>query len=283
MLDVSVQPTLLDSRASELDPLIVTSPVQRSGTTLLQRLLCSAPNTLIYGERTAQELEFFLSIHAYKVQEYNLRADANSRVLSRVLQGQVNDWILELTPDTDGYLRAIHQSAFAGISYCRDFAIAHGRPVWGFKYPAWNSSVLRMLRRLMPRARLLFIARDLIPSLESAKAQHMMDSPQQLRELCQSWLNGMSYIMELDDDPGVMSIRYEDLIERPGEILAAISLFTGAVGINPAVLERRINIWAGQQFAAQSADGYIPPEPLSEAELQIVRQMMAEAESPVRV
>jgi hypothetical protein len=283
MIDVRVQPAILDGIANQLDPLILTSPLQRSGTPLLQRLLCSAPNTLIYGERAAQELEFFLSIHAYKVQEYGLCAGANDRLLSHVLRGQVNDWIIELIPDTGGYLRAIQQSAFAGISYCHEFAVANGRPVWGFKYPAWNPAVLRMLRRLMPHARLLFIARELIASLESAKAQRMMDTTQQLMGLCRSWLNGMSYIMELDDDPGVLSVRYEDLIERPAETLAAISSFTGAIGMNLAVLERRINVWAGQQFAAQSADGYIPPQELSESELQIVRQMMAEAESAVRV
>ncbi len=279
MPDARLQPTITDDVATDLDPLIVTSPLQRSGTTLLQRLLCSAPNTLMYGERAAQELEFFLSIHAYKVQEYALRREANDRVLGRVLQGQVSDWILELTPDTDGYLRAIQDAAFAGIAYCRDFALARGRPVWGFKYPAWNPAVLRTLRRLMPRARLLFIVRDLIPALKSAKSQHMMESPQQLTELCHNWLGGKSYIMELADDPSVLSIRYEDLIERPEATLAAISTFTGALGIDRAVLEHRINIWSGQRFATESADGYIPPVELTNEELQIVRQVMPEAES----
>ncbi len=276
-----VQPAILDGIATDLDPLIVTSPLQRSGTTLLQRLLCSAPNTLIYGERAAQELEFFLNIYAYKVQEYGLRREANQRVLSRVLQGQVNDWILELTPDTDGYLAALQSGAFAGIAYCRDYALAQGRPVWGFKYPAWNPVILRTLRRLMPRARLLFIGRDPFSALRSAKAQHMMDTPLELQRLCQSWLSGMSYIMELDDDPGVLSVRYEDLVGQSQETLALISAFSSAAGMDPSVLDHRINILPGQQFAGESADGYIPPAELTEDELRMVRQIMAEAESPV--
>ena len=51
---------------SDLDPLVITSPVIRSGTTLLQRLLCSSPSALIYGELCAQDLEFFLNLYTFK-------------------------------------------------------------------------------------------------------------------------------------------------------------------------------------------------------------------------
>ncbi len=268
------------SLPADLDPLIVTSPLQRSGTTLLQRLLCSAPNTLIYGERAAQELEFFLSIYAYKVQEYGVRREANRQALARVLQGDVNDWILELTPDADGYLRAIQQAAFAGIAYCREFALANDRPVWGFKYPAWSPTVLQTLRRLMPRARLLFIVRDLVPALRSAKAQHMVDTETQLRQLCQSWQAGTSYIAELGDDPGVLAVRYEDLTDRPSETLRVIADFSHAEGLDHSVLDHRINVLPGQQFDGQSAEGYIPPVDLSNAELQIVHAMVPSIGSP---
>ncbi len=281
VIETRIQPSITDGMTVDLDPLIITSPMPRSGTTLLQRLLCSAPNALIYGERAAQELEFFLNIHAYKVQEYRLRRDANDRLLARVLQGHVNDWILELTPDTDGYLYAMQKAAFAGIAYCRDFAVAQGRPLWGFKYPAWSPAALRMLRRLMPRARLLFIARDLMPALRSAKAQHMIDTPQQLREQCQAWMSGMSYIMELDDDPCVMAIRYEDLVQKPEETLEGISAFTGADGMDLSVLKHRINIWPGQQFAVESTDGYIAPEELTDDEIRIIGQVMRLEESPL--
>jgi hypothetical protein len=261
----------------DLDPVIITSPLPRSGTTLLQRLLCSAPNTLIYGERAAQELEFFLNIHAYKMQEHAARREPNRRLLSSVLQGEVNDWILDLTPDTDGYLRALQQAAFAGIAYCRDFARVHDRPVWGFKYPAWSPVVLRILRRMLPRTRLLFITRDILPALRSAKAQHMIDTPQQLHELCQGWLSSLSYLAELAHDVSVMTVRYEDLVGQPEETLAAIATFSGAQQMDRSILEHRINTWRGQELAAQSGDGYVRPVELSEAEMRAVSQVM---ESP---
>ena len=54
MIDIWVRPTILAGIATDLDPLIITSPLARSGATHLQRLFCLASNTLIYGERAAQ-------------------------------------------------------------------------------------------------------------------------------------------------------------------------------------------------------------------------------------
>lgn len=278
MIDARIHSAVAQDVVTDLDPLIVTSPLQRSGTTLLQRLLCSAANALIYGERPAQELEFFLSIHTIKVQENLFYRDINQRKLERVLSGDVNDWILDVTPDSDGYLFALQKAAFSGVAYCRDFARGHGRPVWGFKYPAWSPAVLRMLRRLMPRTRLLFISRDLTAALRSAKAQHMLDTEQQLRQLCESWLAGMAYIMELDDDPAVLTIRYEDLVGQPEQTLALASAFSGAGPMDLSVLQRKINIWPGQEFAVQSGDGYIPPVELTDHEKSIVDEMLMNAE-----
>lgn len=38
-------------------PVIVVSPALRAGTTLVQRLLSSAPNTLIHGDLVGQDVE----------------------------------------------------------------------------------------------------------------------------------------------------------------------------------------------------------------------------------
>lgn len=271
---------LANGFASDLDPLIVTSPIQRSGTTLLQRLLCSAPNTLIYGEGTAADLEFYLTVHAMKVQEYAMWGQVNEQKMERVLRGEVNDWILDLKPDAEGYLLALRKAAFAGAEYCRDFALSHGRPVWGFKHPALSPQTIKTLRRLMPRAHLLIILRELLPSLKSAKAQHMMDSEEQLRQLCQSWLNGLAYMKQLDGDPSVLCVRYEDLVEQPEKTMATIAAFSGANVMDRSVLEHKINIWPGREFAGQASDGYIPPAELTDRELRMIEGMTAPAGIP---
>lgn len=41
---------------TQLQPLLIASPVRRSGITLLQRLLCPAPNSFVFGEGCANGL-----------------------------------------------------------------------------------------------------------------------------------------------------------------------------------------------------------------------------------
>src|SRR5260370_35678049 len=95
---------------SDLDPLVITAPTIRSGTTLLQRLLCSSSRALIYGELCAQDLEFFLNFYTFKSQQYNRRHEEVSTTLRNVLARDVNDWIPTLMPEISGYLRTIRRA-----------------------------------------------------------------------------------------------------------------------------------------------------------------------------
>ena len=94
----------------DLDPLIVTAPAIRSGTTLVQRLLCSSPNTLIYGEAVGGDLVFFLNLHATRALVVGADAPTQSRLLDEVLAGNVDNWVADLLPDPAGYVRALGES-----------------------------------------------------------------------------------------------------------------------------------------------------------------------------
>jgi hypothetical protein len=256
--------------AADLDPLIVTAPVIRSGTTLLQRLLCSSRQALIYGEMSAQDLEFFLNLYTFKVQEYTYHKQMYAAGLGRILQGDVNDWIPDLMPDIDEYLAAMSQSAFAGIIYCREYAAKVRRPLWGFKHPGWKPPMIRLLRAVTPKSRFIFIYRDVIDCLKSAKAQQAINSHQEVHEFCQAWVEGVEYLLNLGDDPAVLVLRYEELVSEPETALVRIAEFSGVDDMNPAVLQRKINAWTGEDYVAQARNGYTPPAELTEVEMQIV-------------
>jgi len=268
---------------TDLDPLIIASPTPRCGTTLLQRLLCSSPRALIYGEKCAQDLEMSLNIYTFKTQEYGYARAAYQQELKKVLRGEVNDWILELAPDIDGYLAALQKAAFAGIAYCRDYAIQAGRTVWGFKYPGWPPATMRLIRAYMPGSRLLFILRDVAACLKSAKAQHLVITEQEVREFCRKWVEGVAYAQSLETDKATLVLTYEDLVARSEETLAKLALFSGIEDMDRSVLDHKINVWMGQQFGAQSKDGYIPPVELADAELAIVGEMTASLAQAVHV
>ncbi len=191
MLNSSLPNLAISAVPTELDPLIITAPTIRSGTTLLQRLLCSSHAVLIYGELVAQDLEFLLNLYTFKAQAYTFKRRALAQGLEQVLAGEVNAWIPDLMPDVDEYVAAFGQAAFAGIRYCRDYAQQRGRPAWGFKSPAWKPALVRLVRTLMPRARFIVTTRDLAACVRSAKAQLQLGSLPDVQEFCRTWREGM--------------------------------------------------------------------------------------------
>ena len=264
-----------NSFIADLDPLIITSPTHRSGTTLLQRLVCSSHSALIYGEQCANDLEFFLNLYVFKVQEYTYQKQRFTQVQDAVLDGKVNDWILDLMPNVDGYLSALAHSAFAGITFCREEALRYQRPVWGFKYPGWRPAFINLLRSILPKARVIFIQRDLEDCVKSAKAQNMLPSPQETRDFVQCWSEGVSYIASLANDPSVLSLKYEELVSAPAATLERLSEFTHLADIDATILSHKVNTWKGDEYVMQKPDGYQEPAELNEAEQQIVRETLA--------
>lgn len=264
---------------SDLDPIIITAPTIRSGTTLLQRLLCSSPRALIYGELVAQDLEFFVNLYTFKAQEYTHRRHLLARDLQQVLEGDVDDWIPDLMPDVDAYLNAFGQSAFSGIAYCRDYAQRLGRPIWGFKHPGWKPAFIRLLRALMPQARLISVTRDLGACVRSAKAQLVLNSLGEVQEFCRAWAEGVDYWRSVEDDPAVLLLSHEELAAHPTETLARLAEFTGAHDIKSEVLQRKINTWTGDKALVDAQNGYLPPVELTAAEQQIVDELTAQRAS----
>jgi hypothetical protein len=254
---------------TDLDPLIITSPVTRSGTTLLQRLLCSAENTRIYGETCALDLEFFLNVYTSKALMYQANRRQFAHTRERVAAGETNAWILDLMPDLNGYLQALGRGCFAGLVCCRDEAVRAGRPVWGIKCPAWSPPVLRLLYTQIPRGRFLYIHRDVVDCLKSAKAQQMVRSEQEVAAYCRAWIDNLTYALGLAEDPRMLLVSYADLVADPATSLERIAAFSGARRMDPHVLDHRINTWTG------AGNCYVPPAELTDREMHLALELTA--------
>ncbi len=260
--------------ASDLDPLVISAPTIRCGTTLLQRLLCSSSKALIYGELCAQDLEFFLNLYAFKSRQYQTRNDEVATALDNVLGGDVNNWIPTLMPDLAEYLKALGRGAFSAISYCRDYARSVGRPVWGFKCPGWNSATVRLMRTTMPGARFIFIDRELRDCLRSAKAHGKafgaLYAKPEVEEFCRSWVENREYMLSLANEPAVLCLRFEELLREPLPTLARIAEFAGVDDMDSEVLSHRVNAWQSRDLVTSAKDGYLQPAELDEYDWQVI-------------
>jgi hypothetical protein len=261
--------TLPPEVVSDLDPLIVTSPTIRSGTTLLQRLLCSSRNALIYGEECGKDLELLLQIYASKMAAYQHSRQRSSTTLGSVLDGEVNRWIADLMPDMDGYMKALGRAYLSGLTYCRDYAAGVGRTVWGIKYPGWPPHLISLIRQAIPESRFLIIYRDIVDCLRSAKARRSVNSEQEARQFCNDWKNNLSFLLAMRNDPSVLLLKYAELVTTPERVIETIAGFTGARDIQLETLSHKINDGGGRSI---NQTGYIEPAALTEAEERIARE-----------
>jgi Sulfotransferase family len=245
--------------AAELDPLLLTAPTIRCGTTLLQRLICSSPDALLFGEQAADELATAVQlITARRQMLAGNRADFDAS-LAAFAAGDSSDWMIDLLPDVDGYLQAIADGYLQPAAYCREFALRAGRRVWGVKYPGWGRDVLQRMMAELPRAKLIVIHRDVAAALRSAKARGSVRRLADAKAICAQWAANMRFASQLPSSPRTLLVAYEDLIRDPEPQLRRIEAFAGIAAIDRGVLAQRVNAWGG----------YVEPAELSEAEIEV--------------
>ncbi|HEX8144797.1 MAG TPA: sulfotransferase [Pyrinomonadaceae bacterium] len=254
---------------SELNPLIVTAPSIRSGTTLLQRLLCSSSNALIYGEECGKDMELSLQLYASKVAVYSHAGQRFAADLKRVLEGDVNDWILDLMPELDGYIGALGRAYFSGLAYCRDYAALVGRPVWGIKYPGWSPHVIRLIRQVMPKSRFIIIYREIEDCLRSAKARRSVNSEAEAGQFCKAWAQNLTFMLGLSDDSSVLLLKYAELVKEPERVIESLAEFADVREMRLEILSHKINTWVDAEVSMAQRPGYIEPVALTEAEKRI--------------
>lgn len=257
-----------DSLASQLDPLIVTAPTIRCGTTLLQRLICSSDDALLFGEPAGNDLVTALRVIKVQTSMYAANRHQFAQGLEAFAGGNRNDWMIDLMPDLDGYLRALVDGYLQPLAYCRDFAHRAGRPVWGVKYPGWSGEELQAIMTFLPRAKLIYIHRDIVPALRSAKARGSVRRSTELKAFCAQWAANMRMAAQLRDSDRVMVLSYDQLAGDSERTLQRLEAFTGVTRIDRGVLAHRVNEWSRDDERPE----YIPPAELTAEEMKAAEE-----------
>lgn len=257
----------MTAEPTALAPIIVAAPVPRCGTTLVQRLLCSSPRCLIYGELVLQDLLEVargLRTRAAILRDHGPRLAETWR---RVLAGDVDHWLVNLFPDQHAYMAAVAEAFLALPRLYAGQARAAGRPVWGAKHPSVDAAALQDLRLLLPGMKVLYLVRDPAAALASAKARDMLGD-EGAEGFCRAWADRTAGALELAPSVDLWVLRYEALTGDPEAALVRLEAWAGTAGIDRAVLARRINTFDGARD-----DTYQAPEPLDRAEKAAVEEI----------
>ena len=223
------------------DPILVLGSGQRCGSTLVQRLLSSHPDVLVWGEHGGQ-----------------LR---RLRELERALEG----WDEGLgRSGREAFLREGHQSFMANLmpapeairQATREYvstlfavqAAALGRKRWGFKEIRYGRDELDWLATLFPGLKGVHVTRDprdVLVSLDHWERSATPWQRSQTREALGDWLRVNRDMLERDSSsqPPMLSVRYEDIVLRPEEFIRAVGEFLDLDhrALDAAVFRRQVH------------------------------------------
>lgn len=258
-------------------PLIVTSPTTRCGTTLLQRLFTTADNGFVFGETIGGHFAALTEVLASEILNCETSGAINEAALEKALKGNMPNWHPAMAPPSSVMLQAMVATYFQLPKALEAYTASLGRPIWGFKFPAYSCRTIKLMLSVMPNAKVIYILRNLFDVLKSAKARKFVKSQEDVRKFCADWSNKMNEITELANDERVLFVKYESLMAQRDDHIQLLQLFTGLTNLDPATFDIKINTLQGKAENGHSPTQYIEPATLTGAD----RAAIVEQAGPV--
>lgn len=240
LAEISVD--VADQRSS---PIFLMSAGWRSGSTFLQRLICSDPNVLIWGEPLEDRL-ILPRMHAM-VADYS-RNDGHIKYAIDSLQGELTDeWIANLNPGYQQLLRAqrcFFESFFDTSNY------EQKRPRWGVKSVRWSAHHAKYLKLLYPNAKLVFLVRNPLDAWRSYRGRTWYAAYPDYKvdnvfKFCAHWKYMADSFLEYVNELGGLLVRYED-IRAQDKSLSELETYLD-VNIDRSVIKKQIGSSFGKQ------------------------------------
>jgi len=254
------------NRYLALSPVIITAPTARCGTTLVQRLLCTGDNSFLYGEEVGLHIRTLTTYLIGLIQQFERGGAAADAEFEKALSGVQDDWRPGLMPPTQVMLKAWIETYYQIPAALADYGASIGRPIWGFKGPDYARDMLRAFLMLMPKAKIIYVFRDLTEALKSAKARRFATTDEEVAAFCSKWAANMREVSDLRSDARVLFLKYEDLIADHAATVAAVEAFTGATGLKADVFDVKVNTFIGDEARGFSPTQYIAPAELTAAD-----------------
>jgi hypothetical protein len=267
----AVDPSLdLQNLAHSFTPTIITAPTARNGITLIQRLLNSTRQAMIFGENRqfVQTLPTLTITNYVNHQQGHAELEASRQ---KFLNETTEYWSSNLWPDSGRYMMLTFEMFYKAAMIYRQTAQECGFKHWGIKNPMTDRKMVHNLGQLMRTARFVVIYRNPFDVVASAKARQFITDQQQVTQYARQWQDNLQAVR--DHPPNhLMLIQHEQLTAEPEPILQELESFTGLTGIDRSVLGRKINTFAAPEGAGHAPDGYIAPESLTEQEVTVIEQ-----------
>lgn len=218
-------------------PIFVLSAGWRSGSTLLQRLLCSGNRILMWGEPFGDRIpaaRLARMIDGLRPDDPHLQY-----TIDRFAGDLSKQWVANLNPGIDA-LRPAHLAFFEEL-LARPAQMA-GAARWGAKWVRLTAAHAAYLRWLYPQAKFLFLVRHPLHAYLSYKGKrwYTVRPDHQVTGVIRfmaHWRYLAESFVRHGDALGALLVRYEDLLPE-SEILERIAEFVGSPIRRDVLVER---------------------------------------------
>jgi len=254
-----------------MEAVFIWAPVPRCGTGLLQRLVTSSRQVLVFGEDAFLVQVLPRSLLA----RHDARAETE-QAAAELASGNLHGWFPAALPSFQHYSSALATSFHAVCAAYQAAAEKAGFGRWGSKFPAFSAREYALIQSLLPRSRHLFVYRHLVDALASIKARKWLKTPSDLERFCRDWVSRVGDALEMarsGEHPRLLAVRYEWLCSHQQREAEAIREFLGLERLDLEVFAHRVNTFKGDEARGFSRRQYIRPEPLTTGELARVRQL----------
>lgn len=210
-------------------PILVLSAGQRCGSTLVQRLLSSHPDVLIWGEHAGQLRPVIAAVSRMR-----LWSDEDGREARDAFETDgYQSFMSNLLPEAERVDEALRQ--FLRTLF-EEPAAARGKSVWGIKEVRYGLPEARALHHLFPDAvviHLLRDPRDVLCSLDFWERRYSWWARRNTEMAMRDWLRITESFLycPAETAPGTLRLRYEDITRDP---VAARELIGAHASLDPA-------------------------------------------------
>jgi Sulfotransferase family len=211
----------IEKRSYELDeesPIFLLSTGWRSGSTLLQRIIVTDPNVLLWGEPFGDSAIFSqmakMLCGLANSPDIKLARQPNDRRLAALS----TSWIATLYPAAPEFRQALQSFLFAWLGQS---AQRRGFGRWGFKEVRLGATEAMLLHWIFPKAKFVFLSRnpfDCYRSLADSGWHHMYFQRPDIRVdsaagIAKHWNRVAVSWAELPKTFPMFRVKYEDVVD----------------------------------------------------------------------
>ena len=223
---------------------LITSPLGRSGTTFLQRLLNSSSDMIVYGENQSVILRQIASFFCDLLVQAIPQQDYNQQRIDRILSGDVNFWHPDLLPDIQQYVDHWTDFFYGTFVKNQQFSQSIERPIWGIKQPGLDQLTIGRLSALLPQMKIIYIYRNIYDVISSIKTKESDYNITQTQALAEAWCQHLQFLQHpLAKRDSCLILCYEEIFQQPQQTLEKLQNFTGANNMSADVFSVKINNW----------------------------------------